>query len=76
MPTVEILVYNSKGKVHKARGLLDSASQSNFISNSLAKRLSLKLKELNVNVRRINRGQAPVRYQTQFKIVSSESDNR
>lgn len=70
LPTVELLIYDKRGIGHKVRGLLDSASQSSLISTTLAKKLNLDLKEIDIAIKGIDRGQIPVKHQTKIKIAS------
>lgn len=74
LPTVEILIFDKNGCGHKARTLLDSASQSNFVKESFAKKIGLKFEPLNINITGINRGFTNVKYATDV-IIGSKTNS-
>ncbi|KAK2578532.1 hypothetical protein KPH14_012800, partial [Odynerus spinipes] len=50
LSTALVHVYDIRGNIYECRALLDSASQSNFITTSLARRLSLTKHEVDIPV--------------------------
>lgn len=54
LSTVRILVSDKNGKFHEVRALLDSGSQSNFITNDLVNSLGLNVNEINMSISGIN----------------------
>lgn len=54
LPTAIIVTYDSDGKGHLLRALLDSASQLNFMTENASKRLNLKTSDREISVMGIN----------------------
>lgn len=69
MGTAIIQIANSNGSWHQVRALLDSASQSCFISEDLVQKLGLKRQRSDVPVSGIDQIKASIKYKvkTQFK---------
>lgn len=54
LSTAEVLVVDNTGATHKVRALLDSGSQSSFISSKLVNKLNLETSEVNMSIMGIN----------------------
>ncbi|KYN21108.1 hypothetical protein ALC57_06500 [Trachymyrmex cornetzi] len=54
LATVRIYIYNCNGIPHKCRAILDSGSQSNFITKELSTRLHSKQESINTTIIGIN----------------------
>lgn len=50
LPTIKVKLFDVRGTEHYVRALLDSGSQTSFVTASLAEKLGLKLKLQNTNV--------------------------
>lgn len=72
--TALVKVRDSFGKCQLARVLLDSGSQSNFVSESLCQRLSLNRTKINVPVSGIGQSQVNVRYMVTVQFSSRFDD--
>jgi len=70
LSTAIVNAYDRDGNPHKCRILLDSGSQSNFITEDLAKKLNLVRKQVNMSVTRINKSQANSTYTISVQISS------
>lgn len=57
LSTAVVNIYDQHGNTHTCRALLDSGSQSNFITDSLAKGLNLVRKRANMSVTGIDKSQ-------------------
>ncbi|XP_071640886.1 uncharacterized protein [Temnothorax longispinosus] len=57
LSTASINVYDQRGNIHVCRALLDSGSQSSFITGKLASKLNLVQKQTNMSVTGINKSQ-------------------
>jgi len=68
--TVEVEVHDCRGNVYTTRALLDSVSQSNFITESLANKLNLPVRDSNVIISGII---FEVKQSTAIKISSRNS---
>lgn len=64
LSTVTVLVLDMKGNWHLCRALLDSGSQSNYITTELTKKLGIQLNSINVPVVGINGQTSLIRYST------------
>ena len=73
LSTAEVEVYDYRGNVHTTRALLDSASQSNFITESLANKLNLPIHGSNVIISGIMRTSSKLNKCTAIKIASRNS---
>jgi NMD protein affecting ribosome stability and mRNA decay len=54
LATAQVVVCDNRGELHKCRALLDSASQNNFIAESLVQRLCLKKRSNRLPIQGIN----------------------
>ena len=70
LPTAEIKVFDNKRNNHTTRALLDSASQLNFITESLAKKLNLPTHNSNIVINGITRTPSRINKCTTVKISS------
>lgn len=70
LSTAIIHVYDSSGNIHQCRALLDSGSQTSFITTELCSRLNLQCKKINYAVSGINQAITNISHQTQVKIKS------
>ena len=61
LPKAEVYVFDEQGNKHIARALLDSASQSNFITQQLVDKLGLKTENINMTVPGINQGMSSLK---------------
>jgi len=73
LATAVVKVLDSNGMLHPCRILLDSASQSNFITENLCKKLNLKMHPTNSCVIGINQNQSNIKFKTEIKIVSNHN---
>lgn len=69
-----VKVQDKYGNFHMARALLDSASQLNFISESLAQTLRLKRERVELSINGIGQIPTTVRWSTQTSISSRIND--
>ncbi|GJQ69276.1 hypothetical protein Trydic_g2276, partial [Trypoxylus dichotomus] len=60
LPTALFYIKDYSGEYHQIRVLLDSGSQSNFISNELSKRLKLPSQKIRLPVRGINQSSTEI----------------
>lgn len=60
LQTAAVQVIDDAGKIHQVRALLDSGSMSNFMSTSLAKRLSNKMTNANICIAGIGQRESNV----------------
>lgn len=74
LSTSIVHVRDSKGNFHEARALLDSASQSSFVTSSLARRLSLTPRLSSICVSGINDTTASVNSVVSINVSSCVSD--
>ncbi|XP_053686902.1 uncharacterized protein LOC128736443 [Sabethes cyaneus] len=70
LSTVVIKVNNNRGSYHFVRGVLDSCSQANFISESMARRLELKRSKIDLQVSGIGQGIVHIRSKVVIKFSS------
>ncbi|XP_058449407.1 uncharacterized protein LOC131429350 [Malaya genurostris] len=70
LSTVVVKVKDIAGNSHFIRGILDSCSQANFISEALARRLELKRNKTNMDVSGIGQGVVHIRSKVHMKISS------
>ncbi|XP_058449451.1 uncharacterized protein LOC131429391 [Malaya genurostris] len=70
LSTAVIRIQDYQGKYQLARALLDSGSQSNFISESLCQRLGLKRSRINLPISGIGQAAVTVHYQVESKLAS------
>jgi Putative peptidase (DUF1758)./Protein of unknown function (DUF1759). len=74
LPTAEIYVFDKQGNKHIARALLDSASQSNFITQRLVDKLGLETEDINMTVTGINQGMLSLKHKTKLIFESKHID--
>lgn len=70
LSTAKALVADLQNNMHEVRVLLDSASQSNFITEDMCNRLTLAKEPINLNVMGINQGLFQISHKVQLKIKS------
>lgn len=70
LSTAIVLIKDSFGAYHPCRVLLDSGSQSNFISEYLCNRLNLKLNKIEMSVTGINQVKSSIDYQCSVSVES------
>ena len=70
LPTAELYIVDVHGKRHLARALLDSASQSSFITRNFYDELKLPKHDTNIVVSGIGNGSSQVTHCTSIKIHS------
>lgn len=70
LSTANILIEDSSGKYHTCTALLDSGSQSNFISQFLCKKLNLKCEGFYMPLAGINQITTNIKFKTKTKIKS------
>ncbi|KAF2901544.1 hypothetical protein ILUMI_04643 [Ignelater luminosus] len=68
-----VRILDSDGNSHPARALLDSGSMSNFISESLCKRLQLSRFPVDLQIRGINSAATSIDSRCNVEIISSNS---
>ncbi|KAF2901852.1 hypothetical protein ILUMI_04338, partial [Ignelater luminosus] len=71
LATVVVKIPDSKGNLHSFRALLDSASQSHFLSTVAVKTLSLKPQGINMSIQGINQVTSHVHSRCSIKINST-----
>ena len=74
LSTAEVLVYDFEGQVCTARVVLDSGSQSCFISERLCKKLRLQVSNTDVEVVGINNGLSSIRSKCDVVIKSKQNN--
>ena len=74
LPTAEIYVLDNHGKKHIARALLDSASQSSFITQGLADKLGLQRHHIDISVTGIKQNSLPIKHRTEITFESKHGD--
>lgn len=70
LPTATVMVFDTHGNAHQARALLDSGSQSNFITRELKEKLNLSCSRLNMEIYGINNKMTNIKEQVAIKIKS------
>ena len=70
LATATVIIKDNKGEFHKCRALLDSGSESNFITRCLADKLKLDLKKSYVQVSRISNANASAPFKVTCNISS------
>lgn len=70
LSTALVRVQDADGIGHFARALLDSGSQSNFVSESMCQKLGLKRSRINLPVSGIGQATVSVRYCVQISLAS------
>lgn len=70
LSTALIWVYDKCNSGHLCRALLDSGSQSNFITERLGKRLQLKMEPINIAVAGIGQLKTQLKHKVQLKLGS------
>lgn len=73
LSTVIVHVVDRNGVKHESRGLLDSGSQSNFVTNSLVSKLGLSKKSTDISVVGIAHVASNVKFSCSLKIYSLHS---
>lgn len=76
LATAIIKILSSDGNIVEARAILDSASQSNFITESLAKRLNLKTQNFHIPVAGINNSLSKISKKAQVTFLSQNEKYR
>ena len=74
LATALVTVTDSQGKKHLCRALLDSGSESSFITEKLAERLHLKLRKSNITISGVNLASSKSFFETNCEISSSIQD--
>ncbi|XP_076658716.1 uncharacterized protein LOC143362429 [Halictus rubicundus] len=74
LATARVIIYNRENKENQCRALLDSCSQSNFMTETLAKSLKLKLHNLSLPVSGFGEQQSQARYYAKTKFKSRTSN--
>lgn len=75
LSTVKVETLDAKGNVHSLRLLLDSGSESNFLEESTARKLGLKLTKVSSSVQGICGSSNPIKGQTDFNFTSRFDQN-
>ncbi|KAK9711079.1 putative peptidase (DUF1758) [Popillia japonica] len=75
LSTAIVYVVDSNGVKHQCRALLDSASQSNFITEALLNKLQLPTSDLKITITGINQKTTNVVCQTKANILSKYVHN-
>jgi hypothetical protein len=70
MSTAVICIMDAFGNWHQARALMDSASQSSFMTDSLVQLLQLKRHRVNIPVTGINQASTTIKYKTTVRFKS------
>jgi len=70
LSTAIVNVYDRNDKPHKCRVLLDSGSQSNFITQEFSKKLNLVPRQVSVSITEINKAQVNSNYTVNVRISS------
>lgn len=74
--TAVVLVTDSNNQIHQCRALLDSGSQANFITESMANTLGMEKKRANVPISGINNVRSLARDKVEVQFQSRCSDFR
>ena len=74
LSTAQILIEDSFGNVHQARALLDSASQTNFITNEFVKKCNLSTHNANVLVSGIGDSSSNITHCAEIKVRSKQNN--
>ncbi|KAJ8961420.1 hypothetical protein NQ318_014666, partial [Aromia moschata] len=70
LPTAIIKIYDSSGKAHTVNALLDSGSQSSFLTSNFCKILKLKLQHTNLSVAGLNNAISQMQFKCNVTIES------
>ena len=70
LSTAIVEIYDKKGNIHEARALLDSGSQSNFMTQQMCDKLQLAQAKVNIPVGGINKASTNIQATTKAKIKS------
>jgi hypothetical protein len=73
LSTAIVQVTDKNGNKHQLRALLDSGSQSNFLTENAAQKLGCHLNKLNLPIIGINQGVTTVKKATNIQIHSNQS---
>lgn len=73
LSTVMLEVVDTSGNLHECRALLDSGSQSNFLTHSFCKKLGLKTQSVNISVSGITKVESNIKQQCKIKIHSKHN---
>lgn len=73
LSTIKLQIFDSNGSLHTVRALLDSGSQSNFITNAICRKLNLKRTPTNCLVSGLN-STTSLDYECHIKIKSIYSN--
>ncbi|XP_018401515.1 PREDICTED: uncharacterized protein LOC108778723, partial [Cyphomyrmex costatus] len=74
LPTAMVRIISKDGRIHRCSALLDSGSQSNFITTNLCNKLGLHTNEVNFTVAGINQSQTKILEMTKATIQSMYED--
>lgn len=74
LPTVRLYVYDANGSMHLVKAVLDSGSQSNFISAKMCNKLGLNKEPTHVSIAGINDSGSTFNHKCQIKIKSIYND--
>lgn len=74
LSTVLLQIIDDRNQVHTIRAILDSASQSNFITTDLCRRLNLHTKQISIAVSGINNVMSNIKFQCQVSIQSQHNN--
>lgn len=74
LSTVLVQVFDKNGRAYTARGILDSGSQSSFITEELCDKLSLEKSEIKINVAGLAENVSKINYKCNLKIRSFSSN--
>lgn len=70
LSTAIIDILDAKGNAHKVRALLDSGSQSSFITSRICKKLNLQRKHSNVTITTLKQEVSSIKQETEVNIRS------
>ncbi|XP_051171022.1 uncharacterized protein LOC127287913 [Leptopilina boulardi] len=70
LATALIIIKDRDGNPHECRALLDSASQSNFVTEDLCRRLKLNTKPIQINISGIGQGESRITRHINFVVNS------
>lgn len=74
LSTAVVEVVDNKGKIHSVRVILDSGSQSSYITESLSKKLNLEKYEVDLSILGINNSHSKVRYCCNVEVRSMRNN--
>lgn len=74
LSTAEVLICDNNNKMFTVRALLDSASQSNFITKSFCEKLNINKHDTRITIFGVNQKKTPIKHCTTVKIKSKTSN--